>query len=489
MMTDWWQEPIDAVVSAGFDYDGPDNIGGSYDKHFFKSKKNGHKYLWKSGQRKIGLLSKAGNPRASTSADKAFTAPNAEDFGTKIASKVLNHGEYIPMTKMEFPFDIEGVDKGTLGIIMPFISDAKPNTFDLEKSDWISKLTVSDIKTIQRLHIVDYIISNLDTHGETTIRVNDKLIGIDRGQSLRYMSNVLRATKPGMGEDTLDRLSTPVGAKSVYSEFFKAARDGKIQVKRESVEDIIKKIESLSDKEFIDDMSDYLESFKDKYLISMKSAARGKPGNKTYWKGLSSDEIQDDIEGIVKKMIDRKNNIRNAVDNFYNKIEKNKKESVTSIEEGSREIGLTPMSIRQETEDVIDSLLADTIKYVGSDSNIFHDSSDVIDASNAALSGKNPSKAFYYKCLSRAMDNDDISEEGILKSANKYASHLKGLVDDRIGETLSKEDLFALEDVKYKEMLQWLDEAFEKKDLILVIIVMAGLGIKKKMNKIFISDD
>jgi len=485
----WWQEPIDAVVSAGFDYDGPANIGGSYDKHFLKSKKNGHRYLWKSGQRKLGLLSKAGKPRAATSADKAFTAPNAEDFGTKIASKVLNHGEYIPMTKLEFPFDIQGVKRGTLGVIMPFLAEAKPNTFELEKDDWASSLSDDDIKSIQRLHIVDYLISNLDTHGETTIRVGGKIIGIDRGQALRYMSKILRATKPGMEDDTLDRLTTPVGAKSLYSEFFKAVRSGKIKASRESVEDIVSNIESMSDAEIKQDMSGYIEAFHDKYLIAMKSAEKGKPGNKTYWKGLSTDEIQDDIEDIIKGIIDRKNNIRAAVDSFYKKLSKKKEESAHTIDEGSREVGFTANSMRQETEDVVDSLLADAIHYVGADDKIIHDSSDAIDMSSAAIRGRNPSKAFYYKALSRAMDNDDISEEGIMKAAQKYASNLKGVVDDRIGEVLSKEDMEALGSADSKEMMQWMDMAFEKEDLVLVIIVMAALGIKKKMNKVFVSDD
>jgi hypothetical protein len=485
----WWQEPIEAVISAGFDYDGPANIGGSYDKHFFKSKKNGHRYLWKSGQRKMGLLSKTGKPRAATSADKAFTAPNAEDFGTKMASKILNSGEYIPMTKMAFPFDVKGVEKGTLGIIMPFLSEAKPNTFELEKDDWSSSLSDEDIKSIQRLHIVDYLISNLDTHGETTIRVGDKIIGIDRGQALRYMSKVLRATKPGMEEDTLERLTTPIGAKSLYSEFFKAVRQGKIKASRDAVEDVVSKIESMSDEEIKHDMEGYIEAFRDKYLIAMKAAEKGKPGNKTYWKGLSPAEIQDDIEGIVNGTIERKNNIRNAVDSFYKKLSKKKEESVHAMDEGSREVGLTVNSMRQETEDVIDSLLADAIHYVGSDDKIFHDSSEAIDASSAAIRGKNPSKAFYYKVLSRAMDNDDISEDGIMRAAQKYASNLKGVVDDRIGEVLSKEDMDALNDAQSDDMRQWLDMAFDKKDLVLVIIVMAALGIKKKMNKVFVSND
>jgi hypothetical protein len=485
----WWQEPIENVVKVGFDYDGQANIGGSYDKHFFKSKLNGKRYLWKSGQRKMGLLSKAGKPRAATSADKAFTAPNAEDFGTKVASKILNKGDYIPMTKMGFPFDVEGVDKGTLGVIMPYLADAKPNTFELEKDDWASSLSPDDIKSIQRLHIVDYLISNLDTHGETTIKVGDKIIGIDRGQALRYMSKVLRATKPGMEEDTLERLTTPIGAKSLYSEFFKAVRAGKIQAKREDVEDVVSKIESLTDKDIKEDMAGYIEAFRDKYLIAMKSAEKGKPGNKTYWKGLSTDEIQDDIEGIIKGTTERKNNIRNAVDSFYKKLSKKKEESIQPMDEGSREVGLTANSMRQETEDVIDSLLADAIHYVGSDDKILHDGGDAIDMSTAAIKGKNPSKAFYYKALSRAMDSDDISEEGILKAAQKYASNLKGVVDDRIGEVLSKEDMDALNDASSEEMEQWLDMAFEKQDLVLVIIVMAALGIKKKMNTVFGSDD
>jgi hypothetical protein len=485
----WWQEPIDAVVSAGFDYDGEANIGGSYDKHFFKSKKNGHRYLWKSGQRKPGQVTRAGKLRPAKSLDKAFTAPNAEDFGNKIASKVLVKGEYIPMTKLEFPFDNTSVAKGTLGIIMPFLPEAKSNTFNLDDDSWVSSLSKEDIVTIQKLHILDYLISNMDTHRESTIKVGDKIIGIDRGQSLRYMSKVLRAVLPGLADDTLERVVTPVKAKSVYAEFFKAVREGKIQAKREDVEDIIRKAEAISDKDFKEDMAGYVEAFRDKYLIAMKSLPQGKPGNKTYWKGLTADEIQDDIEGIVNGMIDRKNNLRAAVDSFYKKLAKKKEESVHAIDEGSREVGLTANSMRQETEDVVDSLLADAIHYVGSDDKIIHDSSDAIDMSSAAIRGKNPSKAFYYKALSRAMDNDDMSEEGIMKAAQKYASNLKGVVDDRIGEVLSKEDMEALESGDSTEMMQWLDMAFEKEDLVLVIIVMAALGIKKKMNKVFVSAD
>lgn len=314
----WWTEDLQITVSDGFEYKSQANIGGAYDKHFFISKRNEHTYLWKSGKRKLGAVSKSGKPRSATSRDKEFTQPQAEYFASRVAEAVLNSGDHVPLMLFPFPFtEVEGVKEGTLGIVMPFLENAVAHTFD---NNSLELLSANDIVTIQQLHVFDYLISNLDTHASTTMRVDGKLIGIDRGQSMRYLSNVLRAKLPGLQLDTLDREKTPIGAPSFYNEFFEKVKSGKIKISFDAVKDLLNRVDNISDDTWKSWTGAYLDAFKNKYLIAMKSSPVGKPGNKTYWKGLTPEEIDTDINDISREMVSRKNRIYGEVISFYKQL-------------------------------------------------------------------------------------------------------------------------------------------------------------------------
>ena len=314
----WWVENLHEIIAEGFVYKSQANIGGAYDKHFFISKSNGHTYLWKSGKRKLGAISKSGKPRSATSRDKEFTQPQAEYFASRVAEAVLNPGEHVPLMLFPFPFtEVEGVKEGTLGIIMPFLEDAVAHTFD---NNSLELLSPNDIVAIQQLHVFDYLISNLDTHASTTMKVDGKLIGIDRGQSMRYLSNVLRAKLPGLQLDTLDRDKTPIGAPSFYNEFFTKVTSGKIKISFDAVKALLNKVDTISDDTWKSWTEGYLDAFKNKYLVEMKSSPVGKPGNKTYWKGLTSEEINRDIDDISQEMVSRKNRIYGEVISFYEQL-------------------------------------------------------------------------------------------------------------------------------------------------------------------------
>lgn len=69
----------------------------------------------------------------------------------------------------------------------------------------VTQLSVEDIKTLQREHVVDWLISNHDGHKNQFIRLEDgELVGIDKGQAFKYMGK--------------DRLSTDYHPNAKYGE-------------------------------------------------------------------------------------------------------------------------------------------------------------------------------------------------------------------------------------------------------------------------------
>jgi len=476
----WWQEPIDDIVKAGFEYYGQAPLSGSYDKHFFVSKANGKKYLWKSGKRKLGMVSKiTGKPRAAKSRDKEFTQPNAEYFASKAAAAVLNPGEHIPLTKLPFPFDnVKGVEKGTLGVIMPFVDDAQENKFD---DNYTDKLAPDDVRSIQRLHIFDYLVSNMDTHAETTLRVGGKLIGIDRGQAMRYLSKILNATFP-KDPDTLERTKTPVGAKSYYNEFFTKVKAGKIVAPFKNVVDILEKIEKIPDDTWREWMADYLEAFKTQYLVAMKSKPVGKPGNKTYWKGLTPEEIDRDIEGIADEMVSRKNRIRKDVIAFYKKLQPELNESHV------KKFGISRESIVDEVDTVVDEMVAGVFKDVDNNwksSVRYPDDADV--AYEAAMRSQHKVKALYFKALSYCLDSlvgkEKPTPESMMKCVVKIATRWKREALDIIND-LSASNLRDMEYAYGREIEAGMKDAFAKIEPGWVIFYKAVYNIKTETSRI-----
>lgn len=480
-MTPWWSEPLDAVVSDGFTYVGPAALAGSYDKHFLTSKKNGKTYLWKSGKRKLGMVSTiTGKPRAAKSRDKEFTQPNAEYFASKAAQGVLAPGEHIPVAKLPFPIDnVEGVVKGTLGIVMPFVDQAEANTF---RDDFSDNLTPDDIRAIQRLHVFDYLVSNMDTHSETTLRVGGKLIGIDRGQAMRYMSQIIRATLPKLQPDTLDRTTTPVGAKSYYDEFFRKVKEGKIEAPFTNIADILEKVQNISDDTWREWMADYLEAFKNKYLVAMKSQVVGKPGNKTYWKGLTPEEIDRDIQGVADGMVRRKNTIRRDVIKFYKKL----RETLTEMH--VKKFGVSRESLLESVESVVDTLVSQVFLEVDEawTSDIQY-AEDAEAAYHAALKSHNQTKALYFQslesCLNSLVRGEHVTSEGMMKQVVKVASRWKQEATEIITD-LTPKNLEAAEYAYASEVNQGMIDAYAQDEMSWVIFYMSLYNIKLDGGKI-----
>jgi hypothetical protein len=474
----WWQEPIDVILPDGFTYVGPAPLAGSYDKHFFVSKKNGKTYLWKSGKRKLGMVSKVtGKPRAAKSRDKEFTQPNAEYFASRAASAVLEPGEHIPVIKLPFPFEgVEGVERGTLGVLMPFLSDAEANSLG---DNYTTKLMPDDIRMIQRMHVFDYLVSNMDTHSESTLRVGGKIIGIDRGQAMRYLSKILNATFT-KDADTLDRTRTPVGAKSYYNEFFTRVKEGKIVAPISNVKDILDKIENISDDTWREWMVDYLEAFKTKYLVAMKSQPVGKPGNKTYWKGLTPEEIDSDIEGIADEMVRRKNNIRNDVVKFY--------KNLTSMNESAKKFLLSHDSLRDEVTVTVDEMVATILNDVTDDwrSTVRH-ADDADTAYEASMQSRLGTKALYYKALSNCLDSlvgkEKPTPESMMRSVVKIASRWKKNAFDIIDD-LTEDNILAIRSARRKEIEAGLHDAFAQSEESWVLVYQAAYNIKTDIGKI-----
>lgn len=159
------------------------------------------------------------------------------------------------------------------------------------KDKAVSALTELEIEALQREHILDWLVSNLDGHGDQFLRMqNGGVIGIDKGQAFKFFGSV---------NDKLDPFAGPgqgflFGPQYSYpNQMFQAAIKGEIKVDGQKAFRFVKAIESLSETEYKDVFRAYAES--------------------RFGKGSSAEEF-------LEKVWKRAYNLRGDLEKFYGKF-------------------------------------------------------------------------------------------------------------------------------------------------------------------------
>jgi hypothetical protein len=243
MHTDWWYvEPIEDVIRAGFADEGDfcahkTRIGGASPKRILRSKRKGQLYIYKAE-------SQAGKP-------EAYRA-QADRLAASVARALLEQGDYIPVGLFTLDYG-----KGpVLGSVQPFVAQDsehdgyRPWSHGKPRPDDLKRLS-QHLACIQREQVLDWLISNHDSHGNQWIRVNGKLLGIDKTQACKHL-----------GQDRLDPEYHP---NAVYGEdyplyhyLFHAARSGWEKIDPHAVGPVLERAGAITDKEFLAHFAGYL---------------------------------------------------------------------------------------------------------------------------------------------------------------------------------------------------------------------------------------
>ena len=178
---------------------------------------------------------------------------------------------------------------GQVGSIQPMLDNLS------SKADFSSvapaSLSQIELEQIQREQVVDWLISNHDSHGANYLRgKNGHVYGIDKGQLLKHLGN-----------DKLDIAYHPngvFGASEPYQHtVMRAWQKGEIELDLQATLKYIKRIEKVSDQDYIAMLQPYVE-------------------------GRLKGKSQSQIDAFYKLALERKNSIRQEFEVFYNALAK-----------------------------------------------------------------------------------------------------------------------------------------------------------------------
>jgi hypothetical protein len=275
--TAWWRIPVADVINSGFKYLGSANIGGASQKYFLQSKLNGRKYVFRPGSKYEEL-----RPHQ----------PHADTLASDMASELLHPGEYIPVGTIRpeniqhiegLPDNLKNKFSKVGGSVQPFIEDAENKDYR-RRSHLLSD---EDVKKLQKEHVLDWIISNHDSHGNQFIRVNNSLIGIDKSQAMKYFgSDVLSpdySPNQDYGEDD-----------PIYNYIYRDVQQGKRTIDPMIIKPLLDKIENMPEDRFINMYLPFLQALK-----TIKKV---------------------DIDNVVNELLNRKRNIKQHFSEYYSSM-------------------------------------------------------------------------------------------------------------------------------------------------------------------------
>ncbi len=295
-------QDLSDVIRQGFVLmDDASGLGGASDKYFLKSNKDGKTYLFKPG-------AKGDQDRPEQ--------PHADVLGAKMSANLYDkEDDYVPVDFIS-PSDMQliqpGNDKyaynrfmqrysGLGGSIQPMIQGAISKDY---RGSGYKNLSPDDIRKLQMEQVVDWLISNHDSHGNQFIRagIGGKLLGIDKSQALRHF-----------GSDSLSHDYSPNSVYGeddpIYNHIFRAAQSGELQIDPFVIKPLLDKVEKIPDDK-------YLEMFKPFLHILV-----GKPTAKYALKGLNRTAFnQEDVGGVLEMILDRKRSVKRAFSNYYSKM-------------------------------------------------------------------------------------------------------------------------------------------------------------------------
>lgn len=191
--------------------------------------------------------------------------------------------------------------------------------FDFRNTN-VTNLTKDELEQLQREHVIDWLISNHDSHGKQFIRHTDgQVFGIDKGQLYKFM-----------GKDKLSIDYWPNkrwGEKEpIYNTIFRAFQNNELTVDLNASLHYIRQVEQITDDAFLDILKPYAEGRFGKNSANLKA--------------------------FYQQALHRKNHIREDFEDFFSKVltKRNGKKTKFKFEEVKK----GAVKLTKEAEEVVD---------------------------------------------------------------------------------------------------------------------------------------
>ena len=268
------QIPPDVDVPPGMTYKGPANLGGTGEMHIYEDA-DGKQWLFKPAQDKGGY------------APQEFRA-YAQEAGYKVQS-IVDPSTAVPVGTDTlggkfgaYQERLNTLDEGGLkywqkGHVMGW------EDYDLQDTDVFQQL--------QREHATDWLLGNYDSHGGNFVtRIDGQLIGIDKEQAFKYISDPKSHTMSYTYHPNAKYGET----EPVYNTLFRKYAKGDIDLDLNDSLKYIQRVEQIPDAEYREIFRSYAESLHG-------------PGA--------------DAEKLLDAIVERKANLRETYRAFYSELE------------------------------------------------------------------------------------------------------------------------------------------------------------------------
>lgn len=299
-------------------YKGPSHMGGTGESYIY-SDQNGQKYLFKVATDK------------GTSHVAPFRA-YAQEAGYKVQS-IIDPDTAVPVKTMTIG--------GRLGTLQPIL-DAEDNNHLQAWMYGAENIDKATINQLQREHVTDWLLGNFDANPGNFIRTKSgKLIGIDKEQSFKYLYD----TKSQAMSYTYHPNSMYGATQPVYNELFSKYAGNYLDMNLNDFLPYIKRIESISDKEYRAIFQKYAEE-----LTKTKKEA----------------------EELLDRIVERKQNLRVTYRVFFEELlqqRTGKKVSFKFLDEGAKQAKQTISAILM-TEEEASKLTIAELKKIAKSNNV-----------------------------------------------------------------------------------------------------------------------
>lgn len=175
-------------------------------------------------------------PSVSKSGNKELFRAFVQQVVSKIASRILNYGDHVPV-------HIDTTSDGMVGSVQPLIPGVIGNLKDI---NWRT-LTPEQIQNIQREHVLDWAVGNFDSHAGNFILVErGQVLGVDKEQAFRYTNdtNSLRMSIDYHPNDQYGEWEP------IYNDIYRDYAEAKIDLDIGIIDGPLLRLESIPDDEY-----------------------------------------------------------------------------------------------------------------------------------------------------------------------------------------------------------------------------------------------
>jgi hypothetical protein len=235
-----------------------------------------------------------------SSGNKFLFKPTPEPFRAEVQAVASELTALIRPKGSYIPVKVSTNAKGQLGSIQPFLPDI---TGDLSHTK-PANLTAKEKTDVQQEQVVDWVISNHDSHGANFGKTKDGgVLGLDKEQSYRYI-----------GGDKLDTDYHPNKKYDeqppYYNKLYDAYANKQVDLNLNEALPVIKKIEAVPDSQW--------ESIAKRYVDSWAKDTK------------KTDKQKSDK---MKAIMDRKHNVRKDFEQYFSELRKKRGEPAFKFED------------------------------------------------------------------------------------------------------------------------------------------------------------